>query len=286
MISFLISFAVSYLWHMMGVTIGYHRLLSHRSFRCPKIVEYFWVLGGYLAFEGSPIWWATIHRAHHRYTDRPLDPHSPRDGIIHAFEGWVHHQTYPSYIDPAKQSKDLIADPFYRFLEMRGQWRHAFALDAVLGVAFRLLLLALFGWQVALGSLAAAAIAQRIPLLLNVICHIPKLGYKNFALDDDSVNVWWVAVLTCGEGWHNNHHALPGSPRSGLRPMEIDLSWLVIRFMKACGLVNWVNDGSIDGGVLKGAPISLAELPRKSSQGARWTIKHNTKVASPMHVRK
>src|SRR6202044_2070218 len=85
MFKFLSMFTFSYLWHSLGVTIGYHRLLSHCSFKCPKAVEYFWVLGGYLAFEGSPIWWSAIHRAHHRYTDTPLDPHSPLYGLKNAY---------------------------------------------------------------------------------------------------------------------------------------------------------------------------------------------------------
>jgi stearoyl-CoA desaturase (delta-9 desaturase) len=203
------------------------------------------VLGGYLAFEGSPIWWATIHRAHHRYTDQPLDPHSPRDGWLHAYCGWVFHTRYPAYIDPARQSKDLIADPFYQFLEQGGHWQKANALSIVIGIGFRLVLLLCFGWTIALASLAAGSIVQQVPLLLNLICHLPRLGYKNYATGDDSVNVWWVALLTGGEGWHNNHHAFPGSARSGLRRFEIDTSWLMIGFMKLCGLVSWSHEASL-----------------------------------------
>ena len=103
-ITFIVTFVLSYAWHMMGITIGYHRLLSHRSFRCPKLIEYFWVLGGYLAFQGSPIWWATMHRAHHRYTDSPFDPHSPRlSGWKYAYYGWIKEPGYPEHIDPSRQ---------------------------------------------------------------------------------------------------------------------------------------------------------------------------------------
>ena len=102
---FPIAFILFYAWHMLGVTIGYHRLLSHKSFKCPKFVEYFWVLAGYLAFEGSPIWWATMHRAHHRYTDQPQDPHSPRFGWLNAYWGWIFHKRYPAHINPADQSE-------------------------------------------------------------------------------------------------------------------------------------------------------------------------------------
>src|SRR5271155_3647777 len=111
LLTFVTAFAVFYLWHMLGVTVGYHRLLSHRSFRCLKIVEYFWVLGGYLAFEGSPIWWATIHRAHHRYSDTKPDPHTPKRGLQYAYYGWMFEDGYPDFIDPEIQSKDLVSDP-------------------------------------------------------------------------------------------------------------------------------------------------------------------------------
>ncbi len=108
---FIWVFVVSYIWHIMGVTIGYHRLLAHRSFTCSKLVEYFWVAGGYLAWEGSPMWWATLHRAHHRYTDTPLDPHAPRYGIKKAYYGWFFQSEYKGDINPAAQAKDLVKDP-------------------------------------------------------------------------------------------------------------------------------------------------------------------------------
>src|SRR4051812_27223070 len=107
MIEFAVAFAFFYIWHMLGVTIGYHRLLSHRSFTCSKLVEYFWILPGYLAFEGSPVWWATIHRAHHRYVDTPLDPHSPRFGWKQAHSGWIKRRVYTEGQGPEDLSKDL-----------------------------------------------------------------------------------------------------------------------------------------------------------------------------------
>lgn len=244
MLEFLIVFTVCYFLHALGVTIGYHRLLSHRSFNCPKFVEYFWVLMGYLAFEGSPIWWATIHRAHHRYVDTPLDPHSPRYGFYNAHVGWLTHKTYAKHINPQSQSKDLIDDPLYRFLEQGGDWSRAHFLTFAIGLAVRLLVWACFGWVPALASILAAVCVLQIPLMLNVICHMPKLGYKNFRCLDDSVNVWWVALLAMGEGWHNNHHVFPGSARSGLRAHEFDLSWLLICAMHKLGLVSRINDVS------------------------------------------
>jgi fatty-acid desaturase len=252
---FLIAFLIFYFWHIMGVTIGYHRLLSHRSFRCAKFVEYFWVLGGYLAFEGSPVWWVSVHRAHHRYTDKPQDPHSPRFGWQKALYGWLSQSAYPDHITPASQCRDLVKDPIYKFLEQDGNWRRAHILTMSTGLLFRLVLLLFCGWHIALASFLAGILVQQIPLLLNVVCHIPRLGYKNYQTAEDSVNVWWVALLSAGEGWHNNHHAHPGSARSGLRPFELDLSWIMIRLMKCCGLVGWLREES-----LKQNPIHEAKI--------------------------
>jgi len=241
MLEFLVLFLLFYIWHALGVTVGYHRLISHRSFSCSKAVEYFFVLAGYLAFEGSPIWWATIHRAHHRYDDTELDPHSPRYGLFHAHIGWIMEGGYPKHIDPASQSTDLVNDPLYRFLEQGGDWHRAHWLAFAIGSLFRLAILLCFGWVPALASLAAGLIVLQIPLMLNVICHLPRFGYKNYATADDSVNVWWVGVLAMGEGWHNNHHASPGSARTGMKPMEIDMSWWTIKLMRRLGLVWRVN---------------------------------------------
>lgn len=244
MIEFLVVFAVSYLLHGLGVTVGYHRLLSHRSFSCPKLVEYFWVFLGYLSFEGSPIWWATIHRTHHHYVDTPLDPHSPRYGLRKAHIGWILRESYESHMDPYKQSKDLVRDPIYRFLELNGNLLHSHLLSYAINIGFRLIIFAYFGWVAALASLLAGFAVLQIPLMLNVVCHIPRLGYKNFQSKDDSVNVWWVALLAMGEGWHNNHHTFPGSARTGMHAFEIDLSWLVISSMQKLGLVSRINDAS------------------------------------------
>jgi len=240
MISFITIFLVSYVWHALGITVGYHRLLSHRSYSCNKWAEYFWVLAGYLAFEGSPIWWATIHRAHHRYADTPLDPHSPKYGLQNAHLGWL-TRGYENHSDPKLLCKDLIKDPVYRFLEQGGAWNRAHFLGFFIGFLFRLMILVCFGWQAALASLLAGLAVLQIPLMLNVVCHIPKLGYKNFAVKDQSVNVWWVGILAMGEGWHNNHHAAPGSAKTGMRAWEFDLSWLTILLMKRLGLVSRVN---------------------------------------------
>ncbi len=246
MIELTVFFIISYIIHGLGVTVGYHRLLSHRTFKCAKFVEYFFVFAGYLAFEGSPIWWTAIHRAHHRHVDTPLDPHSPRYGLWHSYMGWLFELKYPDHINPAEQCKDLINDPIYKFFEQGGNMQRMNACNFIINLGVRAIIWAFFGWQYALASLLAGAAVLQIPLMLNVACHIPKLGYKNFATKDDGVNVWWVGILGLGEGWHNNHHAYPGSARNGMRLFEVDLSYAVIKAMKKLGWVGWINHGPKD----------------------------------------
>jgi stearoyl-CoA desaturase (delta-9 desaturase) len=204
-------------------------------------VEYFFVLAGYLGFQSSPIWWATVHRGHHRFVDTQQDPHSPRYGVLHSFIGWAFKESYTESINPQRQSKDLISDKIYLFLEQGGDWRRMHLCNCIIGFSSRLILLALFGWQVALASVTAGLVAQQLPFLLNFLCHVPALGYRNFTTDDDSINCWWIALLTTGEGWHNNHHHVPGSAKSGLRWFEFDLSWIVIKAMSMFGLVRRIN---------------------------------------------
>lgn len=232
---------VFYLWHTFGVTIGLHRLLSHRAFRCHKIVEYFFVFGAYLAFHGAPIWWATIHRNHHKYVETPLDPHAPKYGALKAYF-FYRRWKYDAHQDPRKQCPDLYKDPIYKLLEFGGNWIPGYALCVGISLLFRVALFYLFGWQVALASFLGAVGAFNVPLLLNIGCHIPKLGYKNFQIKDDSVNVWWFAIIALGDGWHNNHHAVPGSSNMGLLKHEIDPSWLFLKLLQKVGLVYSINE--------------------------------------------
>lgn len=260
MIECFLVFIVSYIWHATGITIGYHRLLSHRALTCPKFVEYFFVLGGYLSFEGSPIWWSAIHRAHHKYVDTPLDPHSPRFGMAHSYYGWLGEKTYAPHIDPNIQCPDIVADPLYRMLEFNGVLQYGHLCGFAVNFAYRGLLWYFFGPGVAIASLLAGIAVLQIPLLLNLVCHLPKAGYKNFATDDDSVNVWWVGLLAMGEGWHNNHHAYPGSARSGMRAAEFDASWLILKTLKFFGLVGRLNEATFEHAEKKGW---LIKKPRK-----------------------
>jgi len=241
--AFIILFLLFYLWHGLGITIGYHRLLSHRALRCKPLFEYLLVAGGYLAFQGPPIWWAAIHRAHHRYADTPLDPHTPLKGMHYALLGWLFdNRSYLSKMNLARTCKDLLSNDFYRMLEPKSPFINGVGLCLMMNIAYRVLLFSVFGATVFWANLASSVCVFMIPQLLNVACHLPKLGYKNFPTTDDGVNVWWVGILGLGEGWHNNHHAYPGSARTGLRAHELDISWYVIRLARHIGLVTYANE--------------------------------------------
>ncbi|HEY9786308.1 MAG TPA: fatty acid desaturase [Candidatus Obscuribacterales bacterium] len=249
-----------YLWHTFGVTIGLHRLLSHRAFRCHKAVEYFFVLGAYLAYHGSPIWWATIHRAHHRYVETELDPHAPKFGPLKAYF-FFRHWSYPAHFDPARLSPDLLKDPVYKHLEIGGNWKVGYSLNIAICILFRVLLFVFFGWEVLAASLVASIAALNVPLLLNIGCHTRRLGYRNFAVDDDSVNVWWFAIIGLGDGWHNNHHAVPGSSLMGLRKHELDPSWLVLKVLQKVGLVYYINESMREVAGKSSVPVPVPVSP-------------------------
>ena len=234
--AFLIAFFISYYFHGVGITLGYHRILSHRSLKVPKLIEYFWVAGGYLAFEGSPIFWVTTHRLHHRYSDHEGDPHSPLDGLWHAFISWMWN---PKVIISKEESKmigpDLYRDPVYNFLHCNHtQWDGWLCL--AIGVGFRLALFMLFGPVVMVANILGAGMAFLGPLLVNTVSHIRRFGYETYPCGDDSRNVWFVALLAFGEGWHNNHHAFPQSARHGLKPLELDVTWMTISLLKMLGM--------------------------------------------------
>jgi fatty-acid desaturase len=213
----------------LGITLGYHRLLTHRGFKTFKWFEYFLAICGTLALEGGPMFWVATHRLHHQFSDQPGDPHSPRVSGFWAHLGWIlfgeaHHN---DTVRMARYAPDLGKDPFYRWLT-----RYHWVPLTVLGFS----LLAIGGW-----GLVNWAIFLRVVLglhatyLVNSATHM--WGTRRFATRDDSRNLWWVALVTFGEGWHNNHHAHPTSARHGLAWYEFDASWLLLKVLRAAGLV-------------------------------------------------
>ena len=212
----------------LGICVGYHRLLTHRSFKAPKWLEYILAVCGTLALEGGPIAWAATHRRHHTNADRAGDPHSPRDGFWWAQMAWIYTGValHNDATTTARYAPDLAKDRFYCWLT---RWH--FLPTLVLSA----LLLAWGGWPMLMGGICLRVVCcWHATWLVNSAAH--RWGYRRFSTRDDSRNCWWVALLTFGEGWHNNHHAHPTSARHGLAWYEIDLSWWFIRALAALRL--------------------------------------------------
>ena len=223
----------------LGIGMGFHRLLTHRGYKVPKVVEYFLVTCGTLALEGGPIQWVTTHRIHHAHTDRHGDPHTPRDGGWWAHIGWILRGTAQDHDDATRKryASDLIKDPYYRWLDV-----YYFVPSIVLIIA----LLGFGGWGVMLwGVFLRVTLGLHSTWLVNSATHL--WGKRRFVTSEDSRNSWWVALLTFGEGWHNNHHAFPTSARHGLRWYEIDLNWWGIRVLQLVGVARAIKQVQLKG---------------------------------------
>lgn len=235
-LSFFGWFVFFYLYNGLGLTLGYHRLLTHRGLQVPRWIAYILVSGSYLLGMGGPIPWVGSHRLHHQKADQDGDPHSPKDGFNHAMLGWVFsiRELQPDE-ELQKQTRDLMSDPFYRFLGTEHSARQAYTCVAAC-IVFRLIILAVFGPAAFWASVVTWIIGFLSSNFVNTICHMPDHGYRPHDVSDMSRNVWWVAILGLGEGWHNNHHAFPRSARHGLRWYEIDVTWYAIWLLQKLGL--------------------------------------------------
>jgi len=240
----LVIFAVFYVFTGLGVTVGFHRLLTHRSFKTGPVVRGILAVLGSVAIEGPAISWVADHRKHHAFSDRPGDPHSPHvdhgsgwrgelRGFAHAHVGWLfrHDQRGAR----SRYAPDLLKDPVVAFIDRTfllwavGGLLLPFALGAAIGGSVTAGLTALL-W----GGLVRVFVLHHLTYSINSICHV--FGRRRFTTTDESRNVFWLALPTFGEAWHNNHHAFPTSARHGLRGWELDPSALVIRGLEACGL--------------------------------------------------
>ncbi|HET6144614.1 MAG TPA: fatty acid desaturase [Candidatus Acidoferrales bacterium] len=220
-----------FLWWVagsLGIGMGYHRLLTHRGYKTPKWVEYFLTVCATLALEGGPIFWVATHRRHHQNTDKEGDPHSPRDGGLWAHMGWIMtgkamHNKRDSLLPYVP---DLRKDKFHVWIS-----EYHWITQVVVGVA-----LLYFGGLPFLlwGSFVRTVFGLHSTWLVNSATHM--WGSQRFITGDDSTNSFWVAVLTFGEGWHNNHHAHPQMARHGMTWYEIDMNWYGISALKAMGL--------------------------------------------------
>ncbi|MEE2638440.1 MAG: fatty acid desaturase [Acidobacteriota bacterium] len=211
-----------------GIGMGYHRLHTHRSYRVPKPLEYFFAVCGTLTLQGGPIFWTAIHRIHHQRADQTGDPHTPRDGKWWAHFLWTifGEELHANTEVTGRFAPDLMKDRFYRVLN---SW-HWVPL-----VALGLVLLAIGGWPWVLwGVFLRVVVGLHCTWLVNSATHL--WGTRRFPTNDDSKNNWWVALLTFGEGWHNNHHAHPTAAKHGREWKELDLNWLQIRLLSWLGL--------------------------------------------------
>jgi len=221
------------LWWVVGsfgIGLGYHRLLTHRGYKTPKWVEYLLTVCGALALEGGPFFWVGTHRIHHQNTDKDGDPHSPRDGGFWAHMGWIItgralHNNAPGLLPYVP---DLRKDKFHTWIS---KW-HWVPVAVLAGALF-----ALGGWKYVMwGIFFRTVIGLHATWLVNSATHI--WGSRRFATSDTSTNNFWVAMLTFGEGWHNNHHAHPQSARHGLAWYEFDLNWYEICMLRVLHLAS------------------------------------------------
>ena len=237
--------AFMYLFSGLGVTLGYHRLFTHGSFKAARPVETVLGVMAGTAAEGPLLWWVATHRKHHQHSDREHDPHSPHAALpenptwmdrvrcfAHAHVGWL---IADHRVDIGRYAPDLAADPLMRRIST------LFPFWVMLGLAMP----AALGWLVGgpngallgflWGGLTRIALLHHVTWSINSVCHV--WGSKPYRSGDESRNNAIMGLLGFGEGWHNNHHAFPTSARHGLEWWQFDLSWVCIRALERVGLV-------------------------------------------------
>ncbi|GAB4189575.1 MAG: acyl-CoA desaturase [Wenzhouxiangellaceae bacterium] len=236
---FAVLFAVAtYVLRMFAITAFYHRYFSHRSFRTGRIMQFLFAVLGATATQRGPLWWAANHRRHHRYADTERDPHAPLHGFWWSHMGWfLSRRHFRTELD---EVKDLAAYPELRWLD-----RH----ELVVPIAFAAAIFFFGGWLqthypqlgtsgpqlLFWGYFVSTVVLIHVTLLINSVAH--RWGRRRYATRDDSRNNWLLALLTMGEGWHNNHHHYPGAARQGFYWWEVDLSYYGLRLLRLFGLV-------------------------------------------------
>jgi stearoyl-CoA desaturase (delta-9 desaturase) len=236
-----------YLFGTLGINVGFHRLLTHRSFACPRRLERALTVLGVCCWQGTPLNWVAAHRMHHQNSDQEGDPHSPKTSFFWSHMGWF------LVIDPAihcletydRYARDLIQDRFVKWLERPGVWRliHRTQWAAFFAVGVVAGGVSTWSWLGALqlglswlvwGVFVRTVAVWHITWSVNSVTHL--WGYRNFETRDGSRNNWLVGLVSNGEGWHNNHHAAPRCAAHGRRWWELDVSYLTIRTLSLAGL--------------------------------------------------
>jgi stearoyl-CoA desaturase (delta-9 desaturase) len=217
--------AVLYAVRMFFITAGYHRYFSHRSYKLGRAMQLVMAVGGTTAAQKGPLWWAANHRAHHRYADTDRDPHSPIRGLWWSHVGWI--LSYKHKGTDLDVVRDLARYPEIRFVD-----RHNWIGPWSLGVLSFLI----GGWSgLVVGFFGSTVVLWHMTFLVNSAAHL--VGRRRYDTNDTSQNSWLVALLTNGEGWHNNHHRFPASARQGFYWWELDLSYYGLRLLSLLGLV-------------------------------------------------
>lgn len=241
-------FVGNYLFTSLGIGAGYHRLLTHRGFKCPKWFEYTLATAGVCSFQDSPARWVLVHRIHHQHSDHQPDPHTPKVSAFWSHMGWlfVDNRQLSTVASYDKYVRDILRDPYYRWLQNGLNWVWVYAAHAIVittigyGVGALLTGTVAGTIQVGLQFLVWGVIMRTIFTWhvtwgINSFSHM--WGYRNYETREDSRNNWLFAFLTNGEGWHNNHHADPRSARHGHRWWEIDVTWISLVACEKLGLV-------------------------------------------------
>ena len=236
----------------LGVTLTYHRMLSHKAFKTPKWLEYTLATIGTLAAQGPILLWVAEHRLHHRYSDTEKDPHDSNRGFFFSHVG---HLFYHKEFEDVKEQwmkyvPDLASQPYYRFL-------NTYSIPIAVSALIPLYYFGGIGYVV-WGGFVRVMLMLHITWFVNSATH--TFGYKNFETRDRSTNCWWVGLLAAGEGWHNNHHAHQTCAAHGRRWFEFDLTWQIIRVLRAVGLAY-----DVKGPEQFPAPAGFGELVKQTS---------------------
>jgi stearoyl-CoA desaturase (delta-9 desaturase) len=226
--------AAAYFFRMFGITAGYHRYFAHRSYRMSRPIQFLMAWLGCSALQKGPLWWASHHRRHHRFSDTPDDPHSPHvTSFWWSHLGWIMSDEHVE--TPWPMIRDWSRFPELRWLD-RWHWLPGLSLAlACFGVGFWA-----GGWPEAWcclvwGFVVSTVILYHCTFFINSLSHL--IGKRRYATDDESRNNWFLALLTLGEGWHNNHHHFQSSANQGFFWWEIDISYTMLRLMSLFGLV-------------------------------------------------
>ncbi len=215
-----------YVLRMFAITAGYHRYFSHRAFKTSRAFQFVLALLSQSTSQKSVLWWASLHRHHHKHSDTDQDVHSPRHrGFVYSHMGWIFDQRYDR-IDP-NSVPDLAKYPELMFL---------LRFEQLPTVLLAVACWAAFGWEgLVVGFFWSTVLLYHGTFFINSLAHVH--GNQRYATGDDSRNNWWLAVITLGEGWHNNHHAYQRSARQGFRWWEIDITYYILRGLEAIGVV-------------------------------------------------